>query len=37
MGHGEDPPPGEQIECTPDRDTGEGEDDEHLDGLGLYM
>lgn len=25
MGHGEDPPPREQTECTPDRDTGEGE------------
>ncbi len=26
MGHGKDPPPREQTERAPDRDTGEGED-----------
>lgn len=26
MGHGEDPPPREQTECPPNRDSGEGED-----------
>lgn len=30
MGHGEDPPPGKPTECTPERDTGEGEDDMDL-------